>query len=178
MRLAGALTDQRGWQVVRELKRSGYGKTTRMCVLSSREHSCVHPQVSKAGNKNEECRKLHHEQEKVRQPAFIQILLDCPGFFCSCSLLPYLLALSLGQWLHYRHETVDFGPVFRGKFCLLTFFGGGRAELGVGTTRICARCHITQRSSRTASTPSGTLRTWSRWGKGSKGAPIMPQKTC
>eukprot|EP00035_Acanthoeca_spectabilis_P017391 m.362541 g.362541 ORF g.362541 m.362541 type:complete len:1056 (-) comp16651_c0_seq2:2355-5522(-) len=60
----GTRTHKQITQVVRELKRSGYGKTTRMCVLSSREHSCVHPQVSKAGGKNEECRKLHHEQEK------------------------------------------------------------------------------------------------------------------
>ncbi|KAK3742769.1 hypothetical protein QZH41_003706 [Actinostola sp. cb2023] len=29
-----------------------------MCILSSREHSCIHPRVSKNGNKNEECRKL------------------------------------------------------------------------------------------------------------------------
>lgn len=30
----------------------------RMTILSSREHSCVHPVVSKGKNKNEECKKL------------------------------------------------------------------------------------------------------------------------
>ena len=29
-----------------------------MTILSSREHSCVHPVVSKGKNKNEECKKL------------------------------------------------------------------------------------------------------------------------
>lgn len=29
-----------------------------MTILSSREHSCIHPVVSKGKNKNEECKKL------------------------------------------------------------------------------------------------------------------------
>lgn len=30
----------------------------RMCILASREHTCVHPLVSLSKNKNEECQKL------------------------------------------------------------------------------------------------------------------------
>lgn len=29
-----------------------------MCILASRQHTCVHPEVSKAKNKNDECKKL------------------------------------------------------------------------------------------------------------------------
>eukprot|EP00037_Helgoeca_nana_P018997 m.183767 g.183767 ORF g.183767 m.183767 type:complete len:1212 (-) comp24671_c0_seq2:55-3690(-) len=57
----GTRTHKQITQVVKELRQSGYGKTTRMCVLASREHTCVHPQVSKASNKNEECSKLHND---------------------------------------------------------------------------------------------------------------------
>lgn len=29
-----------------------------MCILGSREHACIHPEVSQAKGKNDECRKL------------------------------------------------------------------------------------------------------------------------
>jgi Fanconi anemia group J protein len=34
------------------------GMSTRMCVLASRDHLCVHPQVSKSSGKTEECMRL------------------------------------------------------------------------------------------------------------------------
>jgi hypothetical protein len=29
-----------------------------MCVLASREHTCIHPEVSRSSNKNEGCKEL------------------------------------------------------------------------------------------------------------------------
>ncbi|EDQ88903.1 uncharacterized protein MONBRDRAFT_26081 [Monosiga brevicollis MX1] len=53
----GTRTHRQLAQVTSELKRSAYSDV-RMTVLSSREHTCVHPRVSKASHKNDECSKL------------------------------------------------------------------------------------------------------------------------
>ena len=42
-----------------------------MTILSSREHSCVHPVVSKGKKKNEECKKLLDGSEVCRELYFI-----------------------------------------------------------------------------------------------------------
>ena len=34
-----------------------------MCILASRDHTCIHPQVSQAKNKTEECRKSVENKE-------------------------------------------------------------------------------------------------------------------
>ena len=47
---------------MRELKRSPYAKDTRMTILASRGHTCIHPLVSKMGNKDELCKKLNKEK--------------------------------------------------------------------------------------------------------------------
>jgi len=44
--------------VIKEFKKTSYGKETRMTILASRSHTCVHPTVSKGGNKEEGCKKL------------------------------------------------------------------------------------------------------------------------
>ncbi|XP_074641917.1 Fanconi anemia group J protein homolog [Tubulanus polymorphus] len=44
-------------QIANELVRTNYGHK-RMTILSSRQHSCIHPRVSKEKNKNEGCREL------------------------------------------------------------------------------------------------------------------------
>lgn len=53
----GTRTHKQIAQISRELRKTEY-KKVRMTILSSREHSCVHPVVSKGKNKNEECKKL------------------------------------------------------------------------------------------------------------------------
>jgi len=53
----GTRTHKQIAQISRELRKTEY-KRVRMTILSSREHSCVHPIVSKGKNKNEECKKL------------------------------------------------------------------------------------------------------------------------
>lgn len=53
----GTRTHKQIAQISRELRKTVYNKV-RMTILSSREHSCVHPVVSKGKNKNEECKKL------------------------------------------------------------------------------------------------------------------------
>ena len=35
-----------------------YYQSFSMCILASREHTCIHPDVSKSKNKNDECKKL------------------------------------------------------------------------------------------------------------------------
>eukprot|EP00794_Sanderia_malayensis_P014307 gene14307-15796_t len=52
----GTRTHKQIAQIVRELKKTAF-RTCRMTILSSREHSCVHPGVLKSKDKNEECRR-------------------------------------------------------------------------------------------------------------------------
>nr|QZX63216.1 fanconi anemia group J protein [Halisarca dujardinii] len=44
-------------QIVHEMKRTAY-KDVPMSILASKEHYCVHPEVSKKANKSDECKKL------------------------------------------------------------------------------------------------------------------------
>ncbi|XP_070389958.1 Fanconi anemia group J protein homolog isoform X2 [Dermacentor albipictus] len=53
----GTRTHKQIAQVVKELKKTDYGNV-RMCILSSRERTCIHPRVSKLPNKNELCKEL------------------------------------------------------------------------------------------------------------------------
>ena len=63
-----------------------------MTILSSREHSCVHPRVSKGKNKNEECRKLLDGSEVI----FVVWLHSCTCRVCSELLrFGFLFLLSL-----------------------------------------------------------------------------------
>nr|XP_054773588.1 Fanconi anemia group J protein homolog [Lytechinus pictus] len=53
----GTRTHKQIAQIIRELGRTAY-KSVRMSILGSREHTCVHPEVSKSKNKNEGCKEL------------------------------------------------------------------------------------------------------------------------
>ncbi|KAL1424928.1 hypothetical protein MTO96_019790 [Rhipicephalus appendiculatus] len=53
----GTRTHKQIAQVVRELKKTDYCHV-KMCILSSRERTCVHPVVSKSTAKNEKCKEL------------------------------------------------------------------------------------------------------------------------
>ncbi|XP_075746080.1 Fanconi anemia group J protein homolog isoform X2 [Rhipicephalus microplus] len=53
----GTRTHKQIAQVVRELKKTDYCHV-KMCILSSRERTCVHPVVSKSTAKNERCKEL------------------------------------------------------------------------------------------------------------------------
>ncbi|XP_076052795.1 uncharacterized protein LOC143032210 [Oratosquilla oratoria] len=53
----GTRTHKQIAQIIKELKRTAY-KDVRCTVLSSREHSCIHPEVSRMPNKQEGCRLL------------------------------------------------------------------------------------------------------------------------
>ncbi|CAN7938560.1 unnamed protein product [Ixodes hexagonus] len=53
----GTRTHKQITQVVRELKKTEY-RNARMCILSSRERTCIHPRISNSSNKNEECKEL------------------------------------------------------------------------------------------------------------------------
>ena len=53
----GTRTHKQIAQIVRELKKTVY-KDTKMTILASREHTCIHPTVTKMKNKTEGCREL------------------------------------------------------------------------------------------------------------------------
>jgi Fanconi anemia group J protein len=53
----GTRTHKQVAQIVRELKKTGYSRT-RMTVLASREHTCIHPTVSRSFQKNTDCQEL------------------------------------------------------------------------------------------------------------------------
>ena len=53
----GTRTHKQVSQIVRELKKTTYSGV-RMTILASREHTCVHPTVSKSFNKNQDCQDL------------------------------------------------------------------------------------------------------------------------
>ncbi|XP_069135470.1 Fanconi anemia group J protein homolog [Argopecten irradians] len=53
----GTRTHKQITQIVRELKKTAY-KEARMTILGSREHTCIHPSVSKMKGKNEGCKEL------------------------------------------------------------------------------------------------------------------------
>nr|XP_039271990.1 Fanconi anemia group J protein homolog [Styela clava] len=53
----GTRTHKQIAQITKELGRTSYDSTN-MTILSSRQHSCIHPAVMKSSNKNEECRDL------------------------------------------------------------------------------------------------------------------------
>ena len=66
----GTRTHKQVSQITRELGKTAY-KYTKMCILASREHTCIHPKVSSGRNKNEECRKLLDNSIKVEILAVI-----------------------------------------------------------------------------------------------------------
>lgn len=53
----GTRTHKQITQVVSELRRTAFG-AIRMCILASRETTCIHHKVSRSKDKNEQCRKL------------------------------------------------------------------------------------------------------------------------
>jgi len=81
----GTRTHKQVSQIARELGKTAY-KQTKMCILSSREHTCIHPVVSKNSNKNDECRKLLDPHVKV---------YDLHSFHSLTHLLTHLFTHSL-----------------------------------------------------------------------------------
>ena len=53
----GTRTHKQISQIVRELKKTTY-RDTKMTILASREHTCIHPTISKMKNKTEGCKEL------------------------------------------------------------------------------------------------------------------------
>ncbi|XP_072909232.1 Fanconi anemia group J protein [Hemitrygon akajei] len=53
----GTRTHKQITQVTHELRRTAYSYV-RMTILSSRDHTCVHPEVSNSYNRNEKCKEL------------------------------------------------------------------------------------------------------------------------
>ena len=49
--------------------------TFRMTVLASREHTCIHPVVSRSSNKNEGCRELNDKMKARREVRYLSYVL-------------------------------------------------------------------------------------------------------
>ncbi len=62
----GTRTHKQITQIARELKRTLYS-TVPMTILSSRDHTCVHPEVVPHANRNERCKELL-EAKNVSRP--------------------------------------------------------------------------------------------------------------
>ncbi|KAK7171882.1 hypothetical protein R3I93_004242 [Phoxinus phoxinus] len=78
----GTRTHKQITQIARELKRTLYS-TVPMTILSSRDHTCVHPEVVPHANRNERCRELleaknglscryYHNVHKMRDQSSLQ----------------------------------------------------------------------------------------------------------
>lgn len=53
----GTRTHKQISQIIRELNKTVYKDSLKMTILGSREHTCIHPTVSKLKNKNEGCKE-------------------------------------------------------------------------------------------------------------------------
>lgn len=49
--------------VINEFRKTPYAKNVKMTILASRQHTCIHPQISKMPNKNDLCKKLNKEKK-------------------------------------------------------------------------------------------------------------------
>ena len=58
----GTRTHKQVAQIVRELKKTRYAGV-RMTILASREHTCIHPTISKSFNKNQDCQDLMYKRK-------------------------------------------------------------------------------------------------------------------
>ena len=79
-----------------------------MCILGSREHACIHPEVSKAKRKNDECRKLLDVMSIYSTFANYSIISDDVMFQDGNCSLYYRVAKKLGsqaQLLQYGMTT-------------------------------------------------------------------------
>uniref|UniRef100_A0A0P6DQW9 DNA 5'-3' helicase n=1 Tax=Daphnia magna TaxID=35525 RepID=A0A0P6DQW9_9CRUS len=63
----GTRTHKQITQVVKEFRRTVYCNTP-MGVLASRDHTCIHPQVSRSANKNEGCKTLNDRRLARQDP--------------------------------------------------------------------------------------------------------------
>jgi len=48
--------------IIKEFRKTSYSKNVKMTILASRQHTCIHPQVSRMSNKNELCKKLNKKE--------------------------------------------------------------------------------------------------------------------
>ena len=53
----GTRTHKQVAQIIRELQKTAYSGV-RMSILGSREHTCIHPTISRSFNKNQDCQEL------------------------------------------------------------------------------------------------------------------------
>ncbi|KAG9340566.1 hypothetical protein JZ751_021388, partial [Albula glossodonta] len=78
----GTRTHKQITQIAHELKRTLYSSTP-MTILSSRDHTCIHPEVVAHGNRNERCKELldakngqscrfYHNVHKMREQGALQ----------------------------------------------------------------------------------------------------------
>ena len=62
MPFSGTRTHKQIAQIIRELNKTAY-KDVNMTILGSREHTCVHPTVSKSKTKNDDCKTLNDKNK-------------------------------------------------------------------------------------------------------------------
>ncbi|XP_046841127.1 Fanconi anemia group J protein homolog [Xenia sp. Carnegie-2017] len=98
----GTRTHKQITQIIRELNRTEY-RNKNMCILASREHTCIHPHVSQAKNKTEECRKSIENREcvtytcQIKAYKMFMVCRHVPGLCVSGKILQILLKSSIRE---------------------------------------------------------------------------------
>ncbi|XP_064460646.1 Fanconi anemia group J protein-like isoform X2 [Ornithodoros turicata] len=95
----GTRTHKQIAQVVRELRKTVYG-SVRMAILSSRDRTCIHPQISKMSNRNEHCKELL-EDKGCAFHSRVKKFEDFPTLYHNGMIEPYDLEdlVSIGKRL-------------------------------------------------------------------------------
>lgn len=63
--------------VIKEFRKTPYAKNVKMTILASRQHTCIHPQISKMANKNDLCKKLNKDKMLATNDEKAEMLGGC-----------------------------------------------------------------------------------------------------
>ncbi len=113
----GTRTHKQITQIARELKRTLYS-TVPMTILSSRDHTCVHPEVVPHANRNERCKEMLEAKNVSRPlPGLHHVTLQPPEhrFFIHLSSLEPLRGIKESR---FRHLLVHWVQGLNPELCL------------------------------------------------------------
>lgn len=77
----GTRTHKQITQVIRELNKTEYKKELRMCILSSRDRTCINPNVKDLSNRNDRCQELiKNKQDQTNSKSKTKEEEYCPYY--------------------------------------------------------------------------------------------------
>ncbi|CAH2222127.1 Fanconi anemia group J [Pelobates cultripes] len=100
----GTRTHKQIAQITKELRRTAYSGV-RMTILSSRDHTCVHPEIH--SNRNEKCKELLEAKDFLHYiDSNIPKCTDCSRLDC------YYFVERFAEWFtEYRRSCGEIGPI-------------------------------------------------------------------